>query len=257
MTENTYPSKQLTFNMNSVSKLIKKGMRNPPKVPPYILGKVFPNSRWGTGTNVDKRNEYITFTPGGFAASPSGRPDFSAKSYYEVRELRRLLTEYLSTVPVEKSLEVGCGYGRLSPWIAEFSKDSYAIEPNEDALSEAQVQYPDIQFRNENAIDISFEDGCFDVVVTWTVLQHIPPHSIKDACNEIYRVTKEQGIVLIAEATGDADGPVGWGRSDSEYADLLQMELQMSKSKPVERTFNKNNTAIKHPDDTLMVFSKT
>jgi hypothetical protein len=60
--------------------------------------------------------------------------------------------------------------------------------------------------------------------------------------------------VVIAEATGDADRPTKWGRSESEYEDLLQMELQNSKPKPVERIFTENNSSTGHPTDTLMTF---
>lgn len=236
-------------------KLIKKGIREPAKIPPFILKKALPNSRWNLGDSVQKKDGIVTFTQGGFAASPSNRSEFGSKIYREAASLTRLLEQHLPVIPAKSSLEIGCGYGRLSPWIAELAIDSYAIEPNEDAVEEAQIQYPEIQFENVPAQNIPFEEGFFDLVVAWTVLQHVPPNTIDAVCEEISRVTKEGGLVLIAESTGEVNGPVSWGRTPSDYENLLKMEVKDTEPKPVERSFNRENTAAEHPEDTLMVFS--
>jgi ubiquinone/menaquinone biosynthesis C-methylase UbiE len=202
------------------------------------------------------RGEYITFEDGGFAASPSSRSEFAAKLSYEATALRRLLRHYTDD-PIRRSLEIGCGYGRLSPWIANVSENAHAIDPNEKAIDEARTQYPDIDFRTELVQNTSFADGAFDVVVSWTVLQHVPPDSIRSACDEIQRVTAENGVVVLAEQTGDRNGPTGWGRSASKYATMLEMTVESTEPKPVEPTFDSSGTARSHPEDSVVVLSNS
>ena len=101
------------------------------RIPPYLLGRLFPNSRWGPEWR--RENGFVTFEDGGFAGGSPTRPELSARIYYEVSQIRESLGER----QFDRSLEVGCGYGRLSGWIAEYAEDAVAIEPNTDALEQA------------------------------------------------------------------------------------------------------------------------
>ncbi|MCS4142547.1 class I SAM-dependent methyltransferase [Salinibacter ruber] len=213
-------------------------------------------------SQTSRENGYVTFNPGGFVFSPTGRPDFSGKIYYETRAIRDLLTEYLPASTVPRSLEIGCGYGRLSPWIAEFAEDSWAIDPNEEAIAEASRNHPSITFEQMGVQDMTYEDDTFDLLVSWTALQHVPEAHITDACAEIRRVMRTGATVILAEHTQPSDSDTRWGRSESRYEELLQMELLASQPKPVERTFEQSEDPSSepekivtgHPNDVLMVF---
>lgn len=236
-----------------IKELIKKGIRKTHRTIPFLFGQVFPKSRWGPNSYV-RQDGVVTFKYGGFVASPSGRVEFSSKLYYEVQAIRKNLNEFLPKNPVKNSLEIGCGYGRHSPWIAEFSKNHYAIDPNEEVLSKAKEQYPHIHFRNVSAQSMAFPDNYFDFVLTWTVLQHIPPKSIKSVAEEINRVNSDKGILIAAEDTKAVDeGPKCWGRSKAQYEDLFDLELVFSSPKPTERSDRYKD--FEHPRNTLMVFS--
>jgi ubiquinone/menaquinone biosynthesis C-methylase UbiE len=72
---------------------------------------------------------------------------------------------------------------------------------NTNALNCAVKHFPKIDFKNASATALPFENASIDLVITWTVLQHIPPSHITTAIDEIKRVRKSSGTVLLCEAT--------------------------------------------------------
>lgn len=209
------------MDMNSLQ-LIRKGLSNPTRIPGYVLGKIFPDSRFGG--NVKYKQGNITFELGGFANAKS-RPLLLARHNHELLYIQR----YLNGKEFDKSLEIGCGYGRLSPIFSQFSNSSFAIDINEDAVRIAQTHYPEINFDVQNATDIGYSDDNFDIVTTWTALQHIPPEQIDDAISEITRVLSDDGTLLMCEATRypDQSGGHTWDRAVEEYEDKFSpLKLQ-------------------------------
>jgi ubiquinone/menaquinone biosynthesis C-methylase UbiE len=126
----------------------------------------------------------------------------------------------------EKSLEVGCGFGRLSPHFARRSTRHVAIDINDEALALARSTYPEIDFRHASATDLPFADAEFDLVSTWTVLQHIRPPIIERVVKEIARVLASKGTLLICEETRLANEPLSgnahtWHRTVDSYRALF------------------------------------
>lgn len=160
----------------------------------------------------------VTFQERGFvsAASPSmllARHNF---------ELARIHGE-LQDVRAHRSLEIGCGFGRLSMAIAHHSDSHIAIDINNDALAVGRSTYPYIDFRSGGAQSLPFPDDYFDLAVTWTVLQHIRPTQIDTAAAEIRRVLAAGATLLICEETRDPAGSGGhtWHRSVASYEQIL------------------------------------
>lgn len=172
-----------------------------------FLGKLFPQSRFGV--NWYKQGSFITFKTEGFVEAPS-IPALMARNFYEVKYLRDILGKLPphGTKP-SKSLEVGCGYGRLSPVIAEFFDQHYAVDINKSTLDIARAFYPNDNFSTTNSInfveasatELPFGSLTFDCIITWTVLQHIPPGLIDSAIAEINRVATENAFIILCEAT--------------------------------------------------------
>lgn len=138
----------------------------------------------------------VPFTYEGVA--PTNIPIFSARLYREVR----LLNKAIGNFHAKKSLEIGCGYGRLTPWIAEHSDQHYAIEPESFFLNNARKLYPNVYFHNSIAQKLPFPNEFFDLCVSWTVLQHIPPKELTKAVTEIKRVCRPEAIIILAEEVG-------------------------------------------------------
>ncbi len=255
--------------MGELLKKIRKGVENPRKVPPFLLGKLFPEfaARHGIATSiVDVRDEFITWRLGGFVQGPQSRPQFSARLYYEADCLQRRL-DAVTSGQIDRALEIGCGYGRLTPWIDNFAAETHAIDPNESVIADAREQYSHITFEVERAENLPYPDDSFDLIVTWTVLQSIPPDAIHDVTAEIVRVLAPGGTLLIAEQVEKPDRNITWSRSEAEYERLLApLELLESHPRPVESTFDPeyaqsavyDETADRayHPVERVMTFSR-
>jgi ubiquinone/menaquinone biosynthesis C-methylase UbiE len=126
-------------------------------------------------------------------------------SYFDRRYLEFL--SYLSLFPksqYERVLELGCGIGYQSAFLAQISKEVIATDlPNEDMLShapgmlQAKLLHGKLNIINVKLIacsaeELPFEDNYFDMVYSSHVLEHIPN---KDkALAEIVRVLKPNGV---------------------------------------------------------------
>jgi SAM-dependent methyltransferase len=157
--------------------------------------------------SVVRQGEFVTFRPEGFveAKDPGS---LLCRHYYEVMQLRRCL-EFTTGQGVKpgRSLEIGCGFGRLSPYIAEQFEQHTAVDINSWAVSEAGRFYPKISFSVASATKLPFPDDSFDTVITWTVLQHIPNSLVGNALSEIKRVANPKSLIILCEATLNAGKP--------------------------------------------------
>jgi SAM-dependent methyltransferase len=183
-----------------------------------------------------RENGAITFEEGNFQWSPDSPAEYHAKLYHEFEGIEGLLSQHCR-LPFERSLEVGCGFGRLSPWLARLSGSHHAIEPNGEAVETARTHYPHIDFREGTAQELPYADDSFEFALTWNVLMHVPPEDIEGAASEIRRVLQPDGTALLMENTTDTTSPIHWGRSREAYEDLMGTPAEVCEPRPVERTY--------------------
>jgi SAM-dependent methyltransferase len=161
-----------------------------------------------------QQGDFVTFEWDGFVDAPS-TPALFARHHYETARIRQLLADK----DVQRSLEFGCGYGRLSPTFASLSARHIGVDINGEALAAARAAYPHLDFRQSNGGELAFPDDTFDLVVSWTVLQHVRPERIDDALRELLRVLRPEGRLLLCEETRDPGGGTRhcWHREPSFY----------------------------------------
>ncbi len=175
-----------------LKRLIKAALKNPFGIPRWLYSVLYIRF---TGRVPFGINEVVS----NFPFNGAGLPHFSSRLYKEVTLLNEALDNYSSKI----SLEIGCGYGRLTPWIAEHSERHYSIEPEDVLRSNAIKLYPKINFINAKAQELPFPDGYFDLCVSWTVLQHMPTKKeLINAIDEIKRVCAENSVIILAEGVG-------------------------------------------------------
>jgi SAM-dependent methyltransferase len=182
------------------------------------------------GLQWHRQGEHITFGWDGFVAAPD-LPILFARHHYETALIRRLLDGR----PVSRSLEFGCGFGRLSPTFAGLSQSHVAVDINADALQAARTAYPDLSFEQIDGDHLPFPDQSFDLLVSWTVLQHVPPNKIDATVGELRRVLTSRGIVLLCEETRNVGEPTKhcWHREPGFYERAFD-PLQLVESSYVE-----------------------
>lgn len=202
------------------SKIIR-AVRHPQSIPGAVLRRLIPSHPRFGYTWIRLPDGSITFQDRGFVAAGS-TAELLARHNHEIARIRALLNRQ----PVHRSLEIGCGFGRLTPTFAEHSECHVAVDINLEALIRAHQAYRGPTFTRGSAISLPFRDGSFDLVTTWTVAQHIPPDQISRACGEIMRVMTPHSTLLMCEETRLAGESVGrkahtWHRHVDEYGRLL------------------------------------
>jgi ubiquinone/menaquinone biosynthesis C-methylase UbiE len=158
----------------------------------------------------------VTFHERGFVAASSPAA-LLARHNYETARIARELDRHSA----DRSLEVGCGFGRLSMHFAKHAHQHVAVDINDDALEMARAAYPHLTFERGSVLGLPFPDAHFDTVVSWTVIQHVRPADIEAACRELRRVLAPGGLLLLCEETPYGESAHSWGRDVAEYERML------------------------------------
>lgn len=121
--------------------------------------------------------------------SPTGR----------VRSDRRaeFLAKYSGANANSLALEIGCGTGMFSGKFQKLTGAKIiATDIAEILLVQARRKYNDIEFKVDDAMNLSFDANKFDVVYGSSVLHHL---DFNKSLAEIYRVLKPGGKMAFAE----------------------------------------------------------
>ena len=109
----------------------------------------------------------------------------------------------------ELVLDAGCGSGLLSVEAAKKCKNVYAIDMATKPLLMAshyivKKKLNNIFFLKNDICDLSFRDNLFDKIIVYAVLHYMENLSqLKIAINELLRVCKKNGKILVAEITDE------------------------------------------------------
>lgn len=182
-------------------RLVIESLKRPHRIPHYFWHRY-----------IKKRVAFTRETVAG-----SELPVLHARLYKEVR----LLEQAIGDFHANKSLEVGCGYGRLVPWIAEHSNQHFAIEAESTLLEDARKLYPASSFHHAKAQKMPFPDRYFDLCVCWTVLIHIPPTELPIVASEIKRVCKPKATIILCEGIGNLELDGVWHHTLDEWHALF------------------------------------
>ncbi len=96
--------------------------------------------------------------------------------YTRIRQtvVRRLLNELRPHTKIESALDLGCGVGYFSRFLADIGLRVTAIDGRHENVLEAKTRHPDIEFSTRNAEDPSLGQlGTFDLVLCVGLLYHL------------------------------------------------------------------------------------
>lgn len=101
---------------------------------------------------------------------------------FDEEEVRRAGDQYFDIVPPEalgpdkRALDIGCGSGRWTRYLAPRVGRVEAIDPSEAVLhaARANADLPNVRWSRAGIDEIPFADGAFDLVICIGVLHHVP-----------------------------------------------------------------------------------
>lgn len=112
-----------------------------------------------------------------------------------------------------EALDVGCGTGLTMRRLSALPgvESVVGLDPSAEALAHARTRH-DFPLVRGSALDLPFDDGAFDVVTCFDVLQHVPVGEDLRAVSELRRVLRPGGIALVrSNARGRRTPPPGSG----------------------------------------------
>ena len=134
-------------------------------------------------------------------------------------EMQGMLNDYLADIEVPTNahvLEIGCGAGAATRKLSGLPNVSHvtATDLSPHLLARARElskNLDNVTFAEADARSLEFEDDSFDIVVSHTVLCHVPEP--QEALREAFRVLKPSGQIVVFDsdyatmniATGDFD----------------------------------------------------
>jgi 2-polyprenyl-3-methyl-5-hydroxy-6-metoxy-1,4-benzoquinol methylase len=124
------------------------------------------------------------------------RSTLSAKTMTQI--LDRIKFEYLRAILPARgtTLEVGCGSGRLSCWLALAGYQTACLDFSANALQSARVNYAEANtqgtFLAGNAMELPMRDNSLDIVLSTGLLEHFADPS--PIVREMVRVLKPGGL---------------------------------------------------------------
>lgn len=138
----------------------------------------------------------------------------------------RVVTRILASRGIrgKRALDVGCGFGRWTRWLAEHGALAVGVDPTEGMLTAARRASPEsIDYRRMSATALDFPEGQFELVTCITVIQHLRPAEQETAVAELARVLKPGGEAVILDLIDLGDrGEVVYPRAASEWIDVYE-----------------------------------
>jgi len=108
--------------------------------------------------------------------------------------------------------DVGCGTGRLEPYLAARGLSPRGIDLSPEMIRVAHRDHPGFDFNVADLRELPFGDASLAGVVCWYSLMYLAPSDRPAAFSELARVVKPGGYLVTAFKAGDGEVRRG-GRS--------------------------------------------
>ena len=132
-------------------------------------------------------------------------PRAMLRAYLEQRDVREFCAKIGVVGHLSAACDVGCGFGRLTPVLTEFAERVVGFERETALWSIARSLHPGIDFRAiEHLHQLPADLGSFDLALVFTVLQHVPEPEVRAVIDELRRIVKPEGHLLLCEETDAA-----------------------------------------------------
>ena len=155
----------------------------------------------------------------------------ACRNYWEFRDLRDVLTSVVPGGTADVAYDVGCGYGRLLNLLGEYAASVVGFEREPSLVEHARRLSPGASLVQVPALaPLPAPDASADIVLCFTVLQHLTDAELARVVPELLRVRRPSGAIILVEETdasleaGKAErADLGYtkGRTVSAYAALL------------------------------------
>lgn len=139
--------------------------------------------------------------------------------------------EFLSAKAAgKKILEIGCGDGYGAYYLAQAAQEVTGIDYENEVILRAQDKYKssNLKFITMEATDLRFEDGAFDIICSFQVIEHIPEENLPRYLSEIRRALKDNGSFYLStlNLAHNMKSPVTYKKNQAHCKEFRLPELK-------------------------------
>lgn len=153
-----------------------------------------------------------------------------------------LVRKYLTKKKVV--LDLGCGLGYGTNYLAKYSKSCTGLDYSEDAIAYARETYKtdNIKFVHGDAADTKLKSNSFDVITSFEAIEHLksPARFLKE-CN---RLLKKNGVLVLSTPNKHLSSGVNPFHISELYPEELARMLKQQKFKIISIYAPKGNTVV-------------
>ncbi len=108
----------------------------------------------------------------------------------------RTMADLAELAPVGRALDLGCGRGELSAFLAGLGHDVTGIDYSDAAIEIARAAAPDINFQlgDVNQVDLS---GLYDVMIASDLIEHLTPAELDHLYSRLASHLSPQGLFVL------------------------------------------------------------
>lgn len=96
-------------------------------------------------------------------------------------------------------LDFGCGTGTTDKWLLKTLRNLHGVDVSEKSICVAREGCPEVKYSAYEPPRIPYEDNVFDYIFTINVMHHIPTEEHSRTMDELHRVLKNNGKIIIFE----------------------------------------------------------
>ena len=96
-------------------------------------------------------------------------------------------------------LDVGCGVGITDEFLIPKVGKVHGIDVAEGVLAKAREAHPEVNYTSFDGKRMPFNDNSFDVSFAMCVFHHVLPEHRQNLVEEMGRVTRNDGLIVIFE----------------------------------------------------------
>lgn len=139
------------------------------------------------------------------------------------------LEAHLQYLRQSKVLEIGCGAGHLTKWLLENGVDVIGVDRSANLINYARGGNLPNRFLVMDAQSLAFRNNCFDVVLSFDVLEHLP--DVTRHLAEVRRVSKAGGRYLLQAPNKYTNAPYEiWKHKSLSHYRTYHCSLQTAAS---------------------------
>ena len=131
-------------------------------------------------------------------------------------DLHAVVHQYFRKGP---TVDVGCGSGRDTSWLADNGFDVLGVDASGGLLAEARRRHPGVRFEIDTLPELKcVHSGAFTNVLCETVIMHLGTQAVPDAVSRLVALLVPQGVLYLSwRVTEAGDLRDGTGRLYSSF----------------------------------------